>query len=333
MSQSIVAVTGASGHVGANLVRALLAQGRHVRVLEHRDENGFPIDNAGYKGLDVEVVEGDVRSFESLDRLCNGVDVVYHLAARISLSRKRDIETERVNIEGSHHIARACLNQKVKRLIYFSSIHALSAFPLHETIDERRPFTLHDNAPCYDLSKAKGTIEIQKAIQAGLDAVILYPCAVVGPYDFMPSAMGKLLCEMSRKRLLLLCEGGFNWIDVRDVVQAALAAEKQGRTGEGYLLSGEWLRLSEIANIILRHTQKKSLCWSLPAGLAHWVGRFVEIYGGLTKTNPRFTSAVVETLQHYRYISNEKAKRELGFSPRPIEETIIDALTWHTSRK
>lgn len=326
MNQTIVAVTGASGHIGANLVRALLEQGRHVRVLEH-------LDTKGYKGLDIEVVKGNVCSIESLEKLCEGAEYVYHLAAKIYLGKKRDIETEKVNIEGSRNIAQACLNQKVKRLIYFSSIHALSPFPLHETIDEKRPLISHDMASCYDLSKAEGTKEIQKAIKYGLNGVILYPCAVIGPYDFIPSAMGKLICDISRKRLNILCEGGFNWVDVRDVVNGAIAAEKKGRIGEGYVLSGEWLKLTDLAKIIVHHSQKKSLCLSLPVGLAHFAANFIEGLGDLTKTHPSFTCAAVETLQHYRYISNEKAKSELGYSPRSIEETISDTLTWHKDRK
>lgn len=325
MNQTIVAVTGASGHLGANLVRALLEQGRRVRVLEHMHTNG-------YQGLNVEVVKGDVCSIESLEKLCQGVECVYHLAAKIYLGKKRDIETEKVNIEGSRNIAQACLHQKVKRLIYFSSIHAFSPFPLHETVDETRPLISSNKASCYNLSKAEGTHEIRKAIKQGLDAVILYPSAVIGPCDFIPSAMGKLICDISQKRLLILCEGGFNWVDVRDVVHGAIAAEKKGRTGD-YLLSGEWLKLSEIAKIIARQTQKKSFCLSLPAGLAHFVANLIEAYGDLTKTHTSFTCAAVEALQHYRSISHEKAKSELGYSPRPIEETILDTLTWHKNRK
>ena len=325
MTKQIVAVTGASGHIGGNLVRALIDQGRHVRVLEHHYTKG-------YEGLNVEIVKGDICNIESLDRLCNGVDIVYHLAAKIYLGKKRNLETENVNIIGTKNVATACLNKKVRRLIHFSSIHALSPFPLHEVIDEERPFISNSDATCYDFTKAAGEQEIQKAVKLGLDAVILNPCGVIGPWDFFPSAMGKLILDMSQKRFFILCQGGFNWVDVRDIVDAATAAEKKGRSGERYLLSGEWVAVSEIAKIISNYALKQSFYCTLPYRLAHLLAYFTEGYGNLAHTTPRFTCSAVKTLQHYRYVSNDKAKKELGFSPRPIAESLGDTLSWHLSQ-
>ncbi len=322
MSQQIVAVTGASGHIGANLVRALINQGRRVRVLEH-------LNNYGYAGLNVEVVKGDVCEIDSLNEFFNGVEIAYHLAAKIYLGNKKDSITEKVNIIGTKNVAQACLAKNVKRLIHFSSIHSLSPYPLNEIVDEKRPFISGQNAPCYDLSKAAGENEIQKAVKLGLDAVILNPCGVIGPNDFEPSAMGKLICDMKKKRFLFLCHGGFNWVDVRDVIHASLAAEKKGRMGERYLISGEWISLLKLAQIVSKYNLKRSFFYALPTDLANLLAYFVETYGNLTKTSPSFTSAAVQTLQHYRYINNEKAKNELGYFPRPIEETIKDTLAWY----
>lgn len=314
----IVAVTGASGHIGGNLVRALLNQGRRVRVLEH-------LHHGGYDGLDVEIIKGDVCDINSLNKLFSGVNIAYHLAAKIYLGKKRNIETENVNIAGTKNVATACLNNKVRRLIHFSSVHALSPFPLNETVNEERSFISDPQAACYDLTKAAGEQEIQKAVKLGLNAVILNPCGVIGPNDFGPSAMGKLLLDMNQKRFFIICQGGFNWVDVRDVVDAAIASETKGRRGERYLLSGEWVAISEMANII---SQKRSFCCTLPFRAAHIMAHFSEIYGDWTKTHPRFTTAAVTTLQHYRFINNEKAKKELGYSPRPIKETLFDTLNW-----
>lgn len=322
MNQQIVAVTGASGHIGANLVRALINHGRRVRVLEH-------LNNYGYAGLNVEIVKGDVCEIDSLNKFFSGVEIAYHLAAKIYLGNKKDLLTENVNVIGTRNIARACLAKNVRRLIHFSSIHSLSPYPLNEIVDEKRPLLSGQNAPCYDLSKAAGENEIQKAIKLGLDAVILNPCGVIGPNDFYPSAMGKFICDMKKKRFLFLCQGGFNWVDVRDVVDASLVAEKKGKTGERYLISGEWVSMLKLAQIVLKNNLKSPRCYVMPASLANFFAYFIEAYGNLTKTSPSFTCAAVQTLQHYRYINNEKAKNELGYSPRPIEETIKDTLAWH----
>lgn len=320
-NKKVVAVTGASGHIGANLVHALTSQGKFVRILEY----GHHLRE---KQSNVEVIKGDIRDLDALYKLFDGAEIAYHLATKIYLGSKRDIETEEVNILGTQNVIRACLAKKVKRLIHFSSIHALSPFPLNEVIDESRPLISDKKAPYYDLSKAAGELEIQKAIQSGLNAIILNPCGVIGPSDFEPSEMGKLIRKMSCKKFLLLCKGGFNWVDVRDVVAAAITAETQGKIGERYLLSGEWLSLSKILKIIQKQTGKTSFCCSLPASLASYIAVVIEACCRLTKSSSSFTVTAVRSLQHYRYVSNDKAKRELGFNARPIEETIIDTLAW-----
>lgn len=320
--KKIVAVTGASGHVGANLVRALLAEGRHVRVLEY-------MDIAGYAGLDVEIIQGSVLDEKSVCQLMEGAEAVYHLAAKIYLGRKRDLETEHVNIIGPRLVAKACLEHQVKRLIYFSSIHALSPYPLNGVVDENRPLNTHKRSACYDRSKAAGEQEIYAAFRQGLNTVVVSPCAVIGPLDFKPSPMGQLLINLQKKSFFPLCKGGFNWVDVRDVVAGALAAEKQGRAGERYLLAGEWLSLTEIAAIIASYSSKRAFHIPLPVPLAQLGACLVEAWGDLTKTSSTFTLASVQTLQHYRYIDAGKAKQELGFRPRSIKQTILDTLDWY----
>ena len=317
-----VAVTGASGHVGANLIRALLADGRSVRVLEHKDSRG-------YEGLDVQVVEGDVLNEKTLGELVDGVDIVYHLAAKIYLGAGEDKETENVNVIGTRNVANACLNNNVKRLIHFSSIHALSPYPKNEIVDEKRNLITSESAPCYDCSKAAAEEEIYAAVKRGLDAVVISPAGIIGPFDFKPSPMGKLLLDLNRLPFFPLCEGGFYWVDVRDVAAGAIAAEMYGKRGERYLLAGEWLSLLSIADIVSECSSKHTHCFALPVKLAEIVAFFIEKFGRLTKTSPSFTTAAVHTLQHYRHVNIEKAKNELGFSPRPIKQTISDTLSWY----
>ena len=229
----IVAVTGATGHIGVNLVRALLKEKRQVRALVHSNRQGLD-------GLDVELVQGDVGDPYSLYRAFAGADVVYHLAAIISLSMNDWPAVEAVNVIGTRNVVEACLKCGVRRLVHFSSVHALVQEPFHIPVDELRPLVDNQGCPPYDRSKAAGEREVRQGIEQGLDAVILNPTAVIGPYDYRLSHFGEALLAMARGKLPALVQGGFNWVDVRDVVAGAISAEERAPIGAKYLFSGNY---------------------------------------------------------------------------------------------
>jgi len=186
-----VVVTGASGHVGANLVRALLDEGRPVRALVHANRQALA-------GLDIEMVEGDIANPESLLKAFDGAEVVYHLAATISLLMDSWPLLERVNVTGTRNVVEACLRSGIRRLVHFSSIHALRQEPLETTVDELRPLVDSPRCPPYDRSKAAGEIEIHRGLERGLDAVIINPTAIIAPYDYRPSRFGQILLDLAR---------------------------------------------------------------------------------------------------------------------------------------
>lgn len=219
-----VVVTGASGHVGANLVRRLLDQRRKVRVVVHSDVRAL-------EGLGVERVSADVLDPASLLRAFAGAGVVYHLAARISIRRSDRRLVQAVNATGTRNVVRACRECGAGRLVHFSSIHALRAEPAGEPVDESRPLALGRNCLPYDRSKAMAEEAVLEGIQEGLDAVIVNPTAVIGPNDFKPSHMGEVIWKLMHGRLPVLVRGGFNWVDVRDVVEGACAAAEKGAAG------------------------------------------------------------------------------------------------------
>lgn len=320
--KSIIAVTGASGHIGANLIRTLCEEKKHVRVLD------FYASNA-YAGLDIEIVKGNILDQKIVSEFIDGADLVYHLAGKIHLGEDRNIEMEKVNILGTRNIVQACLKNKVSRLIHFSSIHAMSPHPANAIVDEDRPLITTQKAHWYDRTKAEGEMEIYKAINEGLNAVIIVPCGVIGPFDFIPSAMGRMLMDLKNKDVVFLCAGGFHWVDVRDVVSGAISAANKGRSGERYILSGEWLSLREIGEIVDEFYGKRTRYVTLPYWVAHLVAHCAERYGRLIKRPSLFTPAAINTLQNYRYVSIEKAKNELGFQSRSIRNSIVDSLNWY----
>ena len=317
----LVAVTGAAGHAGNNLVRALLEQGRRVRALVHRDRRAL-------EGLDVEIVEGDIRDLDFLRRALGDVKVVYHTAAYISLSMDEWPHLEAINALGTRNVVDACLQCKVHRLIHFGSIHALVQKPLSVPLDESRPLVTSRRSPPYDRSKALGEMEVRKGIKRGLDAVIVYPTGMIGPYDFRPSHLGQVLLALCEKRLPALVAGGFNWVDVRDVVAGALEAEKHAPIGGRYLLPGHWASMRELAAMV------QEITWTRPPRLVFplWMARLGVPFGArftkLDGEHPLYTPVSLRALRSNRAVSHERAARDLGYHPRPLQETLVDTLQW-----
>ncbi len=315
-----VVMTGATGHVGANLTRALVERGDRVRVLIRHAEHAL-------KGVDCERVPGDVRDPDALDRLVRGAELVYHCAAKISLEPV-DPEVEPINVDGVRNITDACLRHGVRRLVHFSSIHAFSTEPAAEVLDEKRPLIDDPRQPPYDRSKAAGQRVVLSAVDKGLDAVVLHPAAVLGPHDYMPSRMGRVLLSLARGRMPGLVDGGFSWVDVRDIVAAALAADTRARRGENYLLSGHWLSVPQLANVAAQVTGRRPPFLTTPMWLARAVAPVAAGIAKLLRTDPLFNSVSLHALRIHRYASHDKARAELGFSPRPTKETLEDTYAW-----
>lgn len=316
-----VVVTGATGHVGANLVRALLDAGRKVRVLVRDDVRAL-------EGLDVERVEGDVRDRGSLDRAFAGAEVVYHLAARISITGPQGGLVEAVNVEGVRNATAAALAAGVKRFIHFASIHAFEQLPMDEPLDETRTLVTPP-APSYDVTKAEGIRVVQAAVAEGLNAVVVCPTAVLGPHDYKGSRMGLTIRKLSMGKMPGTVDGGFDWVDVRDIVAGAMAAERQGGKGEIYLLGGAWTSVAELAKVIEEVTGRKAPGFCSPLWLASVGAPFSVAWAKITGTEPLFTLEALHALkQGNRTISTAKAARDLGYRPRPLSETLRAAVDW-----
>jgi len=317
-----VLVTGASGHIGNNVVRALLARGGRVRVLV-RAESG------SLEGLDVERVRGDVLERASLDAAFAGVDLVYHFAATVSIDPADGARVTRTNTVGPRNVADACLAHRVKRLVHASSVHALTPGGSNGVTDERCAPNLDPGAPAYDRSKAAGEAEIRAGIARGLDAVIVNPTGVIGPHDYIPHLAGRALIDMYLGKLPMNVAGGFNWVDARDVATAAIAAGERGRTGERYLLSGHWAPMPAIADIMREATGRRGPRLIAPLWLAKLGLPFIAAYAKLTGSQPLYTTPSLRALTEHRMCDNAKARAELGFAPRPLKRTIVDTYDFY----
>jgi len=317
----LTAITGASGHVGINLTRALISRGRRVRVLSHTSDLGL-------EGLPVDYCRGDVGDTGSLAKTFSGVRVVYHLAAHISLRMNDWRRCAEVNIEGTRNVIEACRRSGVRRLVHFSSIHALRSEPLNTAVDEERPYVSSPKAPPYDRSKAEGEKLVRRAVDEGLDAIIINPTGVIGPFDYRPSHFGQALIQIATGKIPALIEGGFDWVDARDVAEWSIKAEEDAAPGSSYLLSGHWLSMRDIAIIaagIMGNRVPSLVC---PMALAKACAPIINAASGLSGTRPIFTTISLAALVSNRNISHAKATAELGYDPRPSGETLRDTLQW-----
>lgn len=313
-------VTGASGFIGSVLVRKLLSQGRSVRAIVRSNLSGL-------QGLDIDIVKADIRDHDAIQKALNGAESVFHLAAEISLSGDHGGRVSAINVKGSENVARAALNTGVKHFVHCSSIHSFDLRDTNRVIDESTP-RVGNKHPIYDRTKAQGESVIKRLVDDGLPAVFIHPSGVIGPGDHRPSRVGKLLLDLSTKKIPALISGGFNWVDVRDVCDGAIAAEQCGRIGESYILSGYWHSPRELALLAEEITSIRPPRLNLPMNLVRTIVPLWDFWGWMTNSEPRFNSDALAALRSAHNISHAKASKELGYTPRKINTSIRDAYIW-----
>ena len=320
-------VTGATGHIGNVLVRKLIERGEKVRALILPGESVESIS-----GLQVEAVEGDVLNLDSLFKSFEGIRGVFHLAGVISIMPGSNEFVRRVNVEGTKNILQVATEKRVMKLVYTSSIHAIQRAE-EGIIDESLPYDPDNPYGAYDRAKAEATLEVQKAAQAGLEAVIACPTGVIGPYDFRGSLMGSVIRTAVEEKPTLYVDGAYDFVDVRDVADGLIAAAKHGKRGESYILSGHKISVRYLLETIREITGKRFFQMKIPFDLAKFVALFTPMYYSVARVNPRFTPYSLEVLRSNANISHAKATRELGYKPRSLYESIKDTVKWFLERK
>ncbi len=318
----MILITGAAGHIGNNLVREFLKGGYPVRALILPGEDTTAID-----GLNIERVEGNILDPDSLTRAMQGVDQVFHLAGVISILSGRDEFVRQVNIQGTKNVVAAAMRSGVKRLLYTSSIHALSR-ECSGVIDENVPFDPQNSAGEYDRTKAEASLAVLEAVQQGLDAVIVCPTGVIGPYDYRNSEVGELLRDWMQTKTHILVEGGYDFVDVRDVAHGMLLASQKGKKGGVYILSGEQISLLRMKELVQHAVGIHTPTIQAPMWLARLASKVTPLYYRMMKQTPKFTEYSLRTVCDNSKISSDRAQRELGYSARPLSQTIADTVEW-----
>lgn len=321
----MIVITGASGLVGGNLVRALLAQGYPVRALVHHDRRAL-------EGLNVETISADLTDPASLQQAFAGAETVYHLASSISIRMDNWNELERVNVEGTRNVVEACLHCGVSKLVYSSSIHAYQQEPFDHPVDEDRPLLAGDRNPPYERSKAAAELIARQAPKRGLATVIIIPTAILGPHDYRPSYIGEALKLLASGRIPALVRGGYDWVDVRDVVNGAMQAERLGRSGSRYILSGHWRSLHDVGQVTAKVSGKSAPKFVVPIWLAELFQPVMAKLAQINGAQPLYTKAMLGAMRSNRQISHDRATRDLDYAPRPFVQTVGDTLDWFTKQ-
>jgi len=313
-------VTGATGHIGNVLVREL-----HDH---HYDVTSLVLPNDNYKMIEPysSIVFGNILDADQMRELIQGYDLVFHLAGMVEIGTGRKKKLMQVNVEGSKNVANACVVNKIPRLIYTSSVHAIPELPKGVTQTEVTEFDPKKIRGLYGKSKAIATDYILGRKDSGTEIIVVHPSGVIGPYDYQLSNVSQLFVDFLMGRLSAYLKGGYNFVDVRDVAQGIRLAAEKGRNGECYILSGQEITVKELLDAIAIETGRKKI----KTKLAYWfilaMSYFAEVFYKLAGRKPLFTHYSVIVLNSNYAFSNEKACKELGFTVRDLKHSIHDTI-------
>lgn len=313
-------VTGATGLVGNNMVRQLLSEGQPVRVMVRQESDVRPL-----AGLEVERVYGDVREPRQVRAACQGARVVVHAAARVHFGWSDLATTRAINVGGTRHVAQASRSQGA-RMIHVSSVDALAVGSPTQPANEEKPAQGKVDCP-YVVTKREAEQAVLAETKKGLDAVIVNPGFMLGPWDWKPSS-GRMLLEVAKRFTPLAPSGGLSVCDVRDVVRAIGAAVERGRSGRRYILAGTNLRYYDLWCLMADVAGARRPVGRLGPVLAWLAGTTGDVITRITGHEPDVNSAGIRSASLYHYYSSARAEIELSYQMRPVRESVETAWQW-----
>lgn len=324
----IYLVTGATGYLGHNIIHRLVTEGKRVRALVLPGDQGVRRLPAN-----VRICEGNVLHSEDLERFFTVPEdtpiIVIHAVSIVSTSWHYDRRIFAVNVQGTRNVVEQCIRARVKKLVYISSVHALPELPAGQPITECSQFNPRLITGFYGKTKAMASQIVMDAARSGkLRATLVFPSGLCGPFDYATGYVTQLLLDCAKNRLPAGIEGGYDFIDVRDVAEGVVLACEKGADGEGYILANRYVSATKMIRSVQEYTGARPVKYILPVWAAQAFLPFFHIYYKLRRKRPLFTRYSLYTLTSNSRFSSEKARRELGFTTRPFTETIVDTLNW-----
>lgn len=326
--KKIYIVTGANGHLGSTIMRYLKRRGEEARGLILPSEPGEDSSKVHY-------IKGDVRDKESLEPLFAGIKnreiVVIHTAGIIDISEKVSEWMYDVNVNGTKNIIELCKEFSVKRLVYVSSVHAIPE-KKSRVLEEVSQFSRDLVEGGYAKTKAEATQAVLEAAKDGLDAVVVHPSGILGPYDMSENHLVQMVTDYIHGRLPACVRGGYDFVDVRDVAKGCLTAAEKGKRGECYILSNRHYEVSDVLKMVKEVKGGRNLP-ELPMWVAKAAAPVLGLYAKCRKERPLYTKYSLYTLNSNDKFSHDKATRELNYHPRDLYVTIKDTIRWVCSKK
>lgn len=316
-------VTGGTGFIGSNIVRALLAAGYTVRALVRPGS-----DMRNLAGLNIEIVEGDITDLDSLQRAISGCEVAFHTAALYSFWVRNPELIYRVNVKGTENVLSAAKKAKLARIVYTSSVAALAVPEGKTPVTEYTPIDPRKIIGDYKRSKYEAEQLALKFARDGLPVVIVNPTFPVGPRDIKPTPTGRTILDFLNRRMPAYMETGMNVVDVEDVATGHLLALEKGKVGERYILGGKNVTMAELLLILSEITGIPAPRVRLPyypiLGLSYLNAAWCRMIG----CTPRMTPDTIRMSRHYMYYDPGKAIRELGLPQTPPRTALQKAVEW-----
>jgi dihydroflavonol-4-reductase len=323
-----VLVTGATGFVGANLVRALLADGRHVRVLVRRTSN-----LSALTGCPVEVVAGDLLDQDSVTQAAMGCRLAFHVAADYRLWAPDPRVLYRNNVDGTRNVLEACAQAGVERVVYTSSVGTLGLPRDGRPGTETTSVSLRDMIGPYKRSKFLAERVAEEYAARGLSVVIVNPSNPIGPWEVRPTPTGQIIVDFLKGRMFGTLDTGLNLVHVADVARGHILAAQRGRAGEKYILGNQNYSLGEIFQTLARMTGLPAPRFRVPYALIWLVALANEGHARVTGRAPRVPLTGVRMARKPMYFSADKSVRELGLPQTPVDQALGDAVEWFVGHR
>ena len=316
-NKKTISITGGTGHLGINLINALLEKGYMVKALI-RHAN-FPIEHANLNWI-----KGDLNNIKALSQLIDQSDAIIHCASAISVGEMNHDLIEEINIKGTQNLVKVCLHKPI-RFIYISSSTATKDPLNNEEFDENRPYR-DDKTFFYAWTKAQSEIQILDHVQKNeLDAIIIRPTAIIGPEDTTPSRFGRTILDLHRKKLPFITDGGYNMVDVRDLSQTIINSISKGKKGEIYLTGGTYTSLKELAFLACPTKTPTILSLNLLISLLP----LINLYDRFFKLKWPINRESLNALKYApKRMNSSKSINELGHTNRATANSITDLIEW-----
>ena len=321
MAAKISLVTGANGFLGCHVVRALLARGDRVRALAR--ENA---DISALRGIESEIVRGDVRDIESLRRAMKGCEQVYHVAADYRLWVIDEAPMYACNVDGTRNVIAAARDTGVGRIVHTSTVGALG-IPHDQPGREDTPVSIEKMVGPYKRSKFIAERVALDAARDGAPVIVVNPSTPIGPLDYKPTPTGRMIVDFLNRRMPAYLDTGLNLVGVEDCARGHLLAAERGKIGEKYILGGENLTLAEFFAHLARLSGIAAPKVRIPYAVAFGFALGAEAFARtVTHKAPRASLTEVRMARKKMFFDSSKAKAELDYAPGPIDPAIMRAI-------